>query len=471
MTEVGRSQRKRERRERPPVTERRVRVVHLQQGPGSRLRPLLVALAATLVVPVTDIVAAPHWPSPSHGATLPAATSQLDARTRGRVAAATVEVLPLVSATGVPPADVTVPVGSATIVTPEGLLLTAWHVVDLATVESEIQARLRQQYPSAVVKVDPNRVLLLSSNGGDDPTPAWTAQVVAHDAALDLAVLRIIGDAMGNPIPRGRPLPNVPLGDSAQVSLGDDVNLFGFPIIGGGGLTYTSGLISAIRHETGRTEPAWILTDATFSGGSSGGAAVNAAGELIGVPTQGSALDCRPGDSNGDGLIDGHDVGCVPVGGSLGWLRPVNLARSLLASVGYVETLDQSAVPRYSGVLPTDDPPPQADGTNQSSAEPQYQPYGSNVLLGICGAAPVYVDGMSVDLTNATSYRDPKADNGQPSNARTLIDAGTHVEIVGGSIPTEGVGCEWPVKIPGVDHTVYILNDELFGGPGNLFVS
>jgi hypothetical protein len=52
------------------------------------------------------------------------------------------------------------------------------------------------------------------------------------------------------------------------------------------------------------------------------------------VPTQGSALDCRPFDSNLDGTLDGQDVGCIPVGGSIGQLRPINLAWPLLEEAG-----------------------------------------------------------------------------------------------------------------------------------------
>ena len=43
-----------------------------------------------------------------------------------------------------------------------------------------------------------------------------------------------------------------------------------------------------------------------------------APGRLIGVPTQGTELDCRPGDTNLDGTIDAEDVGCIPIGGSIG---------------------------------------------------------------------------------------------------------------------------------------------------------
>ena len=56
-------------------------------------------------------------------------------------------------------------------------------------------------------------------------------------------------------------------------------------------------------------------------------AAVDGAGRLVGVITLASELECRPGDTNGDGTVDERDIGCVPVGSALARLRPANLAR------------------------------------------------------------------------------------------------------------------------------------------------
>ena len=160
------------------------------------------------------------------------------------------------------------------------------------------------------------------------------ARVVAEDPDLDLAVLRIDGDERGTPLdPESLDLPILPLGSSDAVNLGEPVHVFGFPAIGSGSLTYTIGIVSGFLFEEGIDGTAWINTDAVTSGGNSGGAAVNDAGQLIGVPTSGSALDCRAGDTNRDGVIGPEDVGCLPTGGSLTQLRPIDLARPLLASV------------------------------------------------------------------------------------------------------------------------------------------
>ncbi|MDQ3655523.1 MAG: hypothetical protein M3457_10635, partial [Chloroflexota bacterium] len=61
----------------------------------------------------------------------------------------------------------------------------------------------------------------------------------------------------------------------------------------------------------------WIYTDATTSGGSSGGTAVNGQGLFVGIPTIATISDCRPGDTNNDGLEDEHDQGCIGIGGNV----------------------------------------------------------------------------------------------------------------------------------------------------------
>ena len=60
----------------------------------------------------------------------------------------------------------------------------------------------------------------------------------------------------------------------------------------------------------------WIFTDATTSGGISGGTAVNSAGQFIGIPSAATLSDCRAGDTNKDGVVDDED-GCIGLGGTL----------------------------------------------------------------------------------------------------------------------------------------------------------
>ncbi|MDF2761034.1 MAG: hypothetical protein K0S99_3669, partial [Thermomicrobiales bacterium] len=227
--------------------------------------------------------------------------------------------------------------GSGTVVTPDGLILTNQHLITPAGVDeklAELETQLASEGKSADLRVDPERFMVALSDGRHLPDPRYLARVVAEDPDLDLAVLRIESDERGTPLdPETLDLPILPLGSSDAVNLGQTVHVFGFPAIGAGSLTYTIGIVSGFLFEEGIDGTAWINTDAVTSGGNSGGAAVNDAGQLIGVPSSGSALDCRVGDTNRDGVVGEEDVGCLPTGGSLTQLRPIDLARPLLASV------------------------------------------------------------------------------------------------------------------------------------------
>src|SRR5829696_4910605 len=190
-------------------------------------------------------------------------------------------------------------VGSGTMISPHGLILTNHHLITPAGVDeklAELETQLAAEGKDADLRVDAERLMIAVSDGRHLPDPSYTAQVIAEDADLDLAVLRIDSDERGTPLdPETLDLPVLSLGSSDAVNLGETVHVFGFPAIGSGSLTYTIGIISGFLFEEGIDGTAWIHTDAVTSGGNSGGAAVNDAGQLIGVPTSGSALDCRAG--------------------------------------------------------------------------------------------------------------------------------------------------------------------------------
>jgi S1-C subfamily serine protease len=240
-------------------------------------------------------------------------------------------------------------VGSGTVVAPDGLILTNQHLITPTGVDeklAELEAQLADEGKDADLRVDPERFMIAVSDGRHLPDPRYVARVIAEDPELDLAVLRIDADERGTALdPATLDLPVLPLGSSDAVNLGETVHVFGFPAIGSGSLTYTIGIVSGFLFEEGVDGTAWINTDAVTSGGNSGGAAVNDAGQLIGVPSSGSALDCRAGDTNRDGEVNAEDVGCLPTGGSLTQLRPIDLARPLLASVD-AEVLAQGG-PRF----------------------------------------------------------------------------------------------------------------------------
>ncbi|MGQ9583783.1 MAG: trypsin-like peptidase domain-containing protein [Anaerolineae bacterium] len=215
--------------------------------------------------------------------------------------------------------------GSGTFVSADGLILTNCHVA----------------LPRALWE-DPEfdydlLIVALTIRSDEPPQPTYLAQVVQFDPGLDLAVIRVTHMLDGTPVdPNDLNLPVVPLGDSDALEIGDPLYVFGYPGIGGETITLTSGTVSGFSGEKEVKGRAWIKTDATVAGGNSGGTAVNEQGELVAIPTQGGSgsskeiVDCRYiADTNGDGVIDENDT-CVPMGGFINALRPVNLAKPLI---------------------------------------------------------------------------------------------------------------------------------------------
>lgn len=293
-----------------------------------------------------------------------------------------------------------VPLGSGTIVTPDGLILTNHHVVaddDLGSVIESWNREANQQFPGVEISLIPDQFLILTSDGVSNPVESYTAVVVAQDERLDLAVLRITADASGDTgAVAGDVFPYVPPGDSSTMGLGDRVHVFSYPSIGGDTLTYTPGVVSGFQREEGITGVAWITTDAVMSGGSSGGTAINDAGELVGVPTQGSELDCRPGDTNRDGVVDVNDIGCIPTGGSLGQLRPINQALPLLEEAASAS----SAI--NSGQTSRETPTPIV---TQTVEEPSGQPDLPRLALSPAEVAREGLAGFVVDWSQMIDQR------------------------------------------------------------------
>lgn len=207
--------------------------------------------------------------------------------------------------------------GSGTIITSDGLVLTNAHVVDDRFDEYDVLG------------------VAVTEQTDEPPEPSFLAEIEAVDYALDLAVISIVSDLDGGDVDLD--LPAIALGDSDDVEIGDAIRILGYPGIGGETITFTEGSISGFTAERLIANRAWIKTDATISGGNSGGLAVNGAGQIIGVPTivgssgeSESLVDCRfVVDTNRDGFIDTSDT-CVPVGGFINGLRPVALAIPLI---------------------------------------------------------------------------------------------------------------------------------------------
>ena len=134
--------------------------------------------------------------------------------------------------------------GSGVIVSADGYVLTNNHVIHGA---EEIQAVF---------------------NDGR----ATHARVIGTDAETDLAVLKIDANH----------LPSIAIADRTPLNVGDVVLAIGNPF--GLKATVTMGIVSALgRQLKMSTYEDFIQTDAAINQGNSGGALVNAYGELVGV--------------------------------------------------------------------------------------------------------------------------------------------------------------------------------------------
>lgn len=108
---------------------------------------------------------------------------------------------------------------------------------------------------------------------GDDT--AYDATVVGTDSYTDLAVLKIDKNGLTPAV----------LGNSDNVKVGEFVMAIGNPL----GMNYsvTTGVVSAVNREVSSDGTVYqaIQTDAAINSGNSGGALVNADGEVIGINT------------------------------------------------------------------------------------------------------------------------------------------------------------------------------------------
>lgn len=149
--------------------------------------------------------------------------------------------------------------GSGVIVSPEGMMVTSYHVIAGA---KEVQ----------VVFNDRREV---------------SARLINADQEMDIAVLQLA-------LPVDEKVPALEFADSDALEVGDLVLAVGNPF--GVGQSVSLGIVSALGRANVGKGQYFIQTDAAINPGNSGGALVNADGALVGIN---SAIFTKDGGSNG----------------------------------------------------------------------------------------------------------------------------------------------------------------------------
>jgi serine protease Do len=183
--------------------------------------------------------------------------------------------------------------GSGFIISPEGYVLTNYHVV-----------------------ADASEVVVMLSDDSE-----FEAEVTGSDREIDIALLKFD--------PEDKPLVTAVLGDSGRLHVGEWVMAIGNPLRLQH--TVTVGVVSALGRNLGSGSfDDFIQTDAAINRGNSGGPLVNLRGEVVGINTLMS-----------------------PYGENIGFAVPVNLVKEILddlmevgrASRGYLGTQIMSITP------------------------------------------------------------------------------------------------------------------------------
>ena len=198
------------------------------------------------------------------------------------------------------------PRGSAVIVRKDGIVATNCHVI--------FDSRSGRIFSDLLFTLTPDA-------NASGTSPRYRLKPVMLNKEYDLALLKIEPES-GARASGAMTFQAVTIGDSKSVRLLDDLFIIGFPEKGGLSVTVNRGSVEG-RDILGN----WIKTDGRMIHGNSGGAAVNARGELIGIPTK-VVADSQPIDRDGDGFPED-----VRVFGAVGFLRPSHLISAMLAEL------------------------------------------------------------------------------------------------------------------------------------------
>ncbi len=162
--------------------------------------------------------------------------------------------------------------GSGVIISPNGDVLTAYHVISQTVRQTGCRIQLGQ-----------------SKDAETPPVLLYEARLLDRDPVMDVAVLRITSSRDGRP--PATPLPYAPMAD-ALPPIGSQIQIMGFPGLTDQLLAYDQDTIIS-EGECQTAETCWILTEAFASWGSSGGPAFDAQGRVIGLATGSRVITWR----------------------------------------------------------------------------------------------------------------------------------------------------------------------------------
>jgi S1-C subfamily serine protease len=218
---------------------------------------------------------------------------------------------------------VQMPVGSGTVISAGGLILTNYHVYNLEN-NSQYDALNKILYIAEPVSQNMLVYQLKDNDPLKVPDFLYIAAPVSLDEDHDTALLKIVADNQGNAVDR-RDFSSVSFGNPFGMTINESLYIIGYPGKGGDTLTITDGKFLGYYRDSRYTGlDGFIKTNAAMAPGNSGGAALND-NELIGVPTSVTL----PGTAGAD----------------LGYIHPVTWALKVLTIARIKYELDSPEIP------------------------------------------------------------------------------------------------------------------------------
>ena len=325
--------------------------------------------------------------------------------------------------------------GSGSIISEDGLILTNAHVAD----------------PDAPGQNPPGeepagyRIALVSAEDDKPAAPSYTAETIVSDGVLDLAIMRITADAEGNPVDAAElDLPDpLPIADSDKVRTGDEITALGYPGVAHvatseeferRALTVTRGVVSTFLQETPVHETrAWIDSDIRIGSGNSGGASINADGEIIGINTAVVT----------EATVQGTGEGGSFTGGSAR-LRPVNLARDI------VEIAKKGGDPEYVSPFVDEVPNPMEEGGASATSGGWSVDGNSDCATPSTLDSPQVLDGVVPPIQLYAHYRVSGLADGTPFQVVLIDPEGTQLGSLEGewTLGSGEVCASVPIDVP-----------------------